>query len=112
MELGSIISSTAFLAVMIKTGNDEVWRTLSWGAVGRNLPREHTGKVIAILSMSVSLLGVVVSPIAGYIYQNEGGELLLLIAFVLNAIILCLLLLGWIKNGKKIDRSNSASQSS
>ncbi|MHA2307171.1 MAG: MFS transporter [Candidatus Hodarchaeales archaeon] len=106
-ELGSIISSTAFIAVVIKSGNDEVWRTVSWGAVGRNLPREHTGKVMAILAMSVSILGVFVSPIAGYIYQNEGGQPLLMLAFILNVIILSLLLLGWVRAGKKIDSTDS-----
>jgi MFS family permease len=110
-ELGSIISSTAFLAVVIKSGNDEVWRTVSWGAVGRNLPREHTGKVMAILSMSVSLLGVIVSPIAGYLYQNEGGYPLLIIAFILNVMILSLLLLGWIRNGKKVESPDSVTLS-
>lgn len=108
-ELGSIISSTAFLAVMIKSGNDEVWKTLSWAAVGRNLPQKHTGKVTAILAMSTSLLGVVVSPIVGYIYQNEGGQPLLIIAIVLNVIILSLLLLGWIKNGKRVDHPSTGS---
>ena len=106
-DLGSIISSTAFLAVIIKSGNDEVWKTLSWAAVGRNLPQKHTGKVTAILAMSTSLLGVFVSPIVGYIYQNEGGQPLLIIAIVLNVIILSLLLLGWIKNGEKIDHPNT-----
>ncbi|MHA2248335.1 MAG: hypothetical protein ACXADY_25520, partial [Candidatus Hodarchaeales archaeon] len=108
--IGSIISSTAFLAVVIKSGNDEVWRTVSWGAIGRNLPREHTGKVMAILSMSISLLGVFVSPIAGFIYQNEGGQPLLLIAFILNVIILSLLLFGWIRNSRNIEPHSSTLQ--
>ncbi len=111
-EFGSIISRTAFIAVVIKSGNDEVWRTVSWGAVGRNLPREHTGKVVAILSMSVSLLGVFVSPVAGYIYQNEGGQPLLFLAFILNLIILFLLLLGWVRARRKIDSTDSIPLSS
>ncbi|MFX0013471.1 MAG: MFS transporter [Promethearchaeota archaeon] len=98
--LGSLISSTAFIAVIIKAGNDEVWRTIAWGAVGRKLPRNHTGKVTAILSMSISLLGMVISPIVGFIYQIEGGRPLLLIAFILNLIILVLLLTGWIRSSK------------
>lgn len=109
-ELGAIISSTAFLAVVIKSGNDEVWRTVAWGAVGRNLPREHTGKVMAILSMSVSILGVVVSPIAGYLYQTQGGQPLLLIAFVLNVIILSLLLVGWVRNSRRVDSHSPTPQ--
>ncbi|MFX0087457.1 MAG: MFS transporter [Candidatus Hodarchaeota archaeon] len=109
-KLGSIISSTAFLAVVIKSGNDEIWRTVSWGAVGRNLPREHTGKVMAILSMSVSVLGVFISPIAGIIYQKAGGQPLLLIAFILNIIILSLLLFGWFRNSRKMISHSSTIQ--
>ena len=99
--LGTIISSTAFIAVIIKSGNDEVWRTIAWGAVGRKLPREHTGKIMAILSMSISLLGVVVSPLTGFIYQNEGGKPLLLITFILNLLILILLLTRWLRSPEK-----------
>ena len=102
-EIGSIIASTAFLAVVIKSGNDDVWRTVVWGVVGRNLPREHTGKIVAILAMSTSLLGVFVSPISGLIYQEIGGQPLLLITLILNLIILVLLLIVWLKNSKKKD---------
>ena len=99
--IGALVSSTAFIAVIIKAGNDEVWRTIAWGAVGRKLPREHTGKVMAILSMAVSGIGVFVSPIAGFIYQIEGGSPLLLIIFVLNILILALLLAGWLQLFKR-----------
>ncbi len=99
--IGAIVSSTAFIAVIIKAGNDQVWRTISWGAVGRKLPREHTGKVMAILSMSTSGIGVFVSPITGFIYQVEGGKPLLLIIFVLNILILALLLAGWLRVFKR-----------
>ncbi len=99
--LGAIIASTAFVAVIIKAGNDEVWRTIAWGAVGRKLPREHTGKVMAILSMSISLIGIIVSPIAGFIYQIEGGKPLLLIIFVVNLLIITLLLTGWLRSSTK-----------
>ncbi|MFX1254379.1 MAG: MFS transporter [Promethearchaeota archaeon] len=106
-EIWEVISSTAFIAVLIKSGNDVVWRTISWGAVGRKLPREHTGKVMAILTMSISLLGVIISPIVGFIYQIEGGHPLLIIALVLNLVILCLLLIGWIRRSKKLNRQES-----
>jgi MFS family permease len=99
--LGALISSTAFIAVVIKAGNDEVWRTIAWGAVGRKLPREHTGKVMAVLGMSISLLGVLISPIAGLIYQLEGGKPLLLITFFLNVLILAFLLSGWLRSAEK-----------
>jgi len=99
--LGALISNTAFIAVVIKSGNDEVWRTIAWGAVGRKLPREHTGKVMAVLGMSISFLGVLVSPFTGLIYQLEGGKPLLLIAFLLNLLILAFLLSGWLRNAKK-----------
>ncbi|MFX1508390.1 MAG: hypothetical protein ACFFDC_20090, partial [Promethearchaeota archaeon] len=99
--LGALISSTAFIAVVIKAGNDEVWRTIAWGAVGRKLPREHTGKVMAVLGMSISLLGVLVSPFVGLIYQLEGGRPLLLIAFFLNLLILTFLLTGWLRSAEK-----------
>ncbi|MFX1283072.1 MAG: MFS transporter [Promethearchaeota archaeon] len=100
-EIGAILSSTAFIAVIIKAGNDEVWRTIAWGAVGRKLPREHTGKVMAILSMSISGLGVFISPIVGFVYQVEGGRPLLLITLVLNILILVLLLVGWLRGFKR-----------
>ena len=99
--LGALISSTAFIAVVIKAGNDEVWRTIAWGAVGRKLPREHTGKVTAVLGMSISFLGVLISPFAGLIYQLEGGKPLLLIAFFLNLLILAFLLSGWLRSSEK-----------
>ncbi len=99
--MGALISSTAFIAVVIKAGNDEVWRTIAWGAVGRKLPREHTGKVMAVLGMSISILGVLVSPLVGLVYQLEGGKPLLLTAFVLNLLIIAFLLLGWLKSPKK-----------
>ncbi|MFX0125164.1 MAG: hypothetical protein ACFFAE_16145 [Candidatus Hodarchaeota archaeon] len=99
--LGALISSTAFIAVVIKAGNDEVWRTIAWGAVGRKLPREHTGKVMAVLGMSISILGVIVSPFAGFVYQVEGGKPLLLVTFVLNLLILSLLLSGWLRSPEK-----------
>ncbi|MFW9917314.1 MAG: MFS transporter [Candidatus Thorarchaeota archaeon] len=97
-SLGTVIASTAFVAVVIKAGNDVVWRTIAWGAVGRKLPREHTGKVMAILSMMISLAFTVAMPVAGYIYEVEGGVPLLVIALVLNITILCLLLVGWIRS--------------
>ncbi len=100
----SVIASTAFIAVVIKGGNDMVWRTIAWGAVGRKLPREHTGKVMAILSIIIQTLGVVVSPIAGYIYQTQGGQPLLIVALFLNLMILCLLFLGWVGKNKKAER--------
>ncbi|MFW9903216.1 MAG: MFS transporter [Candidatus Thorarchaeota archaeon] len=99
--IGTLISSTAFIAVVIKAGNDEVWRTIAWGAVGRKLPREHTGKVMAVLGMSISLLGVLVSPFVGLIYQLEGGKPLLLIAFFLNLLILAFLFSGWLRSSEK-----------
>lgn len=100
-EFWDVISSTAFIAVLIKSGNDVIWRTIAWGAVGRNLPREHTGKVMAILSMAVSLLGIVLNPLIGYIYQIEGGYLLLASALVINLVILCVLFSAWMLRLKK-----------
>lgn len=101
-EIYEVIASTAFIAVLIKSGNDVIWRTIAWGAVGRKLPREHTGKVMAILNMVVLLLGVGISPIVGYIYQTEGGQPLLIIAMILNVVILCLLFFGWMGKTRKI----------
>lgn len=97
-ELGIVIASTAFVAVVIKAGNDVVWRTLVFGAIGRKLPREHTGKVTSLLRVLVSLVGIILMPIAGYIYQTEGGIPLLATALVLNILILSALLIGWLKN--------------
>ncbi len=94
----ALISSTAFIAVVIKAGNDVIWRTIAWGAVGRKLPREHTGKVMAILGMAIQTLGVILSPIAGFIYEQEGGGRLLIIAMGINTIILFLLLISWIRS--------------
>ncbi|MFX0149830.1 MAG: MFS transporter [Candidatus Hodarchaeota archaeon] len=95
-EVWLVISSTAFVAVVIKSGNDAVWRTIAWGAVGRKLPREHTGKVMAILAMIISLMGVIISPVVGFIYQTEGGRPLLIGVLVLNLLILGLLLGHWL----------------
>ncbi|MHA2054747.1 MAG: hypothetical protein ACW99F_14240, partial [Candidatus Hodarchaeales archaeon] len=89
---------TAFIAVIIKAGNDVIWRTIAWGAVGRKLPREHTGKVMAILGMAIQALGVLISPLAGFIYEQEGGGWLLIIAMGINVIILTLLLISWLKS--------------
>ncbi|MFW9916709.1 MAG: MFS transporter [Candidatus Thorarchaeota archaeon] len=97
-ELGVVIASTAFVAVVIKGGNDVVWRTLVFGAVGRKLPREHTGKVTSLLRMLISLIGIILMPIAGYIYQTEGGVPLLATALILNVLILSALLIGWLRN--------------
>ncbi len=97
----SVVSSTAFIAIIIKAGNDQVWRMISVGAVGRKLPREHTGKVTAILAMIISLLGVIVNPIAGFIYQMEGGTPLLMLVLVINLLILLILLVGWLRNPGK-----------
>ncbi|MHA2347958.1 MAG: MFS transporter [Candidatus Hodarchaeales archaeon] len=94
----TLISSTAFIAVIIKAGNDVIWRTIAWGAVGRKLPREHTGKVMAILGMAIQALGVLISPLAGFIYEQEGGGWLLIIAMGINVIILTLLLISWLKS--------------
>lgn len=99
--LGAVISSTAFIAVIIKAGNDEVWRTIAWGSVGRKLPREHTGKIMAILSMSISSVGFIISPLTGLIYQLDGGKPLLSIAFLLNLVIILLLLIGWLRSPRK-----------
>ncbi|MFW9856295.1 MAG: MFS transporter [Candidatus Thorarchaeota archaeon] len=101
-EVWQVISSTAFIAVVIKSGNDVVWRTVAWGAVGRQLPREHTGKVMAMLAMVISFVGFISSPIIGFIYQTQGGEPLLLVSFVLNVTILLLLLFGWIRSSKSV----------
>jgi MFS family permease len=109
-ELGIILASSAFVAVVIKSGNDAVWRIVAWGAVGRKLPREHTGKVMAILSMSIQLLGVVISPLAGFMYQTGGGQPLLLIAIILNFLILLLLGLGWIRSTRNLNRIEEAPQ--
>lgn len=97
----SVVSSTAFIAIIIKAGNDQVWRMISIGAVGRKLPREHTGKATAILTMIISLLGVIISPIAGFVYQMEGGIPLLMFVLALNLLILLLLLVGWLRNPRK-----------
>jgi hypothetical protein len=107
----TLISNTAFIAVIIKAGNDVIWRTIAWGAVGRKLPREHTGKVIAILGMSIQAFGVFMSPIAGFIYKQEGGGWLLIIALGINLLILSLLLFGWIRSRKKLDREKQAEPS-
>lgn len=93
----TLISSTAFIAVVIKAGNDVIWRTISFGVAGRRIPREHTGKVMAILAMAIQALGVFISPIAGFIYEQEGGKWLLIIAIGVNIIILSLLLVSWRK---------------
>ncbi|MHA2497765.1 MAG: hypothetical protein ACXAEI_20035, partial [Candidatus Hodarchaeales archaeon] len=97
-ELGVVIASTAFVAVVIKGGNDVVWRTLVFGAVGRKLPREHTGKVTSLLRVLISLVGIILMPIAGYVYQTEGGKPLLATALILNVLILSALLIGWLRN--------------
>ncbi len=97
----SVVSSTAFIAIIIKAGNDQVWRMISVGAVGRKLPREHTGKVTAILAMIISLLGVIVNPIVGFIYQMEGGTPLLMLVLVINILILLILLVGWLRSPGK-----------
>ena len=94
----TLISSTAFIAVVIKAGNDVIWRTIAWGAVGRRLPREHTGKVMAILGMTIQAFGVFISPIAGFIYEQEGGGWLLIIALGINIVILSLLLISWLRS--------------
>lgn len=98
----TLISSTAFIAVIIKAGNDVIWRTIAWGAVGRKLPREHTGKVMAILGMAIQALGVVISPIAGFIYEQDGGGWLLIIAMGINIIILFLLLISWLRGRSEL----------
>jgi hypothetical protein len=100
----TLISSTAFIAVIIKAGNDVIWRTIAWGAVGRRLPREHTGKVMAILGMSIQAFGVVISPVAGFIYEEEGGGWLLIIAMALNIVILSLLLISWVRSKNRLQR--------
>jgi MFS family permease len=97
----SVVSSTAFIAIIIKAGNDQVWRMVSIGAVGRKLPREHTGKATAILAMIVSLLGVIISPIAGFVYEMEGGIPLLMLVLAINLLILLLLLVGWLRSPRK-----------
>ncbi len=98
----TLISSTAFIAVIIKAGNDVIWRTIAWGAIGRRLPREHTGKVVAILGMSIQAFGVFLSPIAGFIYEQDGGGWLLIIAMGINIVILSLLLISWVRNRDKL----------
>jgi MFS family permease len=104
----TLISSTAFIAVIIKAGNDVIWRTIAWGAVGRRLPREHTGKVMALLRMAIQVLGVFISPIAGYIYEQEGGGWLLIIAMGINFVILSLLLTSWLRSRNKIYKHKRA----
>jgi MFS family permease len=97
-SIWTVITSTAFVAVVIKAGNDVVWRTIAFGAVGRRLPREHTGKATALLSMIISMIGIILMPIVGYIYQIEGGLPLLFAALILNIIILGALLSNWMRN--------------
>ena len=96
----NLISQTAFIAVIIKSGNDEVWRTVAWGSVGRRLPKEHSGKVMSILSIMIQGVGIFLSPIAGYIYQMEGGNPLLLVVMILNLLILAILLFTWLRRIK------------
>ncbi|MHA2232697.1 MAG: MFS transporter [Candidatus Hodarchaeales archaeon] len=101
----AVIATTAFVAVVIKAGNDVVWRTIAWGAVGRKLPRKHTGKVMALLSMIISVMAILIMPIVGFIYETEGGIPLLVVAFLLNVVILCTLLWGWLRSpGEKIEQ--------
>ncbi|MFX0116884.1 MAG: MFS transporter [Candidatus Hodarchaeota archaeon] len=101
----AVMASTAFVAVVIKAGNDVVWRTIAWGAVGRKLPREHTGKVMALLSMSISIMAILIMPIVGFIYETQGGVPLLSMALVLNIVILSSLLWGWLRSiGKKAEQ--------
>jgi len=104
----TLISSTAFIAVIIKAGNDVIWRTIAWGAVGRRLPREHTGKVMALLRMAIQVLGVFLSPIAGFIYEQEGGGWLLIIAMGINIVILSLLIISWLKSRNNLDNQKHA----
>ena len=99
----TLISSTAFIAVIIKAGNDVIWRTIAWGAVGRRLPREHTGKVMALLRMAIQVLGVFLSPIAGFIYEREGGGWLLIFALGINIVILSLLLISWLRSRNNLN---------
>jgi MFS family permease len=94
----AVMASTAFVAVVIKAGNDVVWRTIAWGAIGRKLPREHTGKVVALLSMAISLMTILIMPIVGFIYETQGGVPLLLTALILNIVILSSLLWGWLRS--------------
>jgi MFS family permease len=101
----SLISQTAFIAVIIKSGNDEVWRTVAWGSVGRRLPKEHSGKVMSILSIMIQGVGIFLSPVAGYIYQMEGGNPLLIVVMMLNLLILTILLFSWLRRIKS--RKNS-----
>ncbi|MFX0091612.1 MAG: MFS transporter, partial [Candidatus Hodarchaeota archaeon] len=103
-EIWEVIASTAFLAVVIKAGNDVIWRTISWGAIGRRIPREHTGKVMALLNMTISLFGVLLSPIIGLIYEFHGGYPLLLVAFILNSLILSFLFFSWIRTLRKKEK--------
>ncbi|MHA1237517.1 MAG: hypothetical protein ACTSQ9_07665, partial [Candidatus Hodarchaeales archaeon] len=78
----------------------------AWGAVGRRLPREHTGKVMALLRMAIQVLGVFISPIAGFIYEKGGGGgWLLIFALGINIVILSLLLISWLRS-----RRNSNTQ--
>jgi len=83
-EILRVLSSTASIAVIIKAGNDVIWRTIAWGAVGKELPREHTGKVMAILAMAIQLLGTIINPFVGSIYQISGGNPLLIIVLTLS----------------------------
>ncbi|MFX0061224.1 MAG: MFS transporter [Candidatus Hermodarchaeota archaeon] len=101
----SIFSSTAFVAVVIKAGNDVIWRTIAWGSVGRELPREHTGKVMAILSLSIDFIGAFISPGVGLMYQMSGGKPVLGVTLMINLIILLLLFGGLIKHAVRKEKS-------
>ena len=80
-----------------------IWRTIAWGAVGRRLPREHTGKVMALLGMAIQVLGVFISPIAGFVYEKEGGGWLLIFTLGINIIILSLLLISWLRSRNNLN---------
>jgi MFS family permease len=87
----SVIFSTPFLAIVLKSANDAVWTVLILIIIQKNLPRKDTSKILSVFWFIVYLLASIGPSIGGFVFEFLYQGYLFVIVLMINIIIL-----GWI----------------
>jgi hypothetical protein len=86
-----VILSLAFIAIAIKTTNDNLWGTVIGAYIQKSLPKADLGKMLGLSTLLVLVVGTITPIFSGYIYTLYEGVPLLIGAIILNIIILVIL---------------------
>jgi len=86
-----VILSLAFIAIAIKTTNDNLWGTVMGAYIQKSLPKADLGKMLGLSTLLVLVVGTITPIFSGYIYTLYEGVPLIIGAIILNIVILAIL---------------------